>query len=66
MKIQGVKNEEKIKVVHGITHILGKEKLPTVSELFPFLCSDSSNFFSGTKIDYLFITAGTNIFPVAS
>lgn len=66
MKFQGVKNEDKIEVVHGVSHILEKQKLPGVSELFAFLCSDSSNFSSCTKIDYLFITAGTNIFPVAS
>lgn len=66
MNFQGVKNREKIETVHGVSHILEQRKLSRVSEMFPFLCSDSLIFSSCTKIDYLFITAGTNIFPVAS
>lgn len=64
VKFQGVKKEGK--KVHGVSYILEKQELPRVSEPFPSHCSDSSNFSFCTKTDYLFITAGTSIFPVAS
>lgn len=65
VKFQGVKKEGKI--VHGVSYILENQELPRMfQEQFPFHCSDSSNFSSCTKTDYLFITAGTNIFPVVS
>lgn len=42
VRFQGAQKEGRI--VHGVSHILEKQKLPRASELFPFRCSDSSNF----------------------